>query len=138
MQLQTPEKTTIEVDTLEEIKRKKEEAERLTKEYEKMLTADDYRLLLKLLQEQKERGKKENAKPKLVRIEEENIEKQADKKLQEEKLKEIRRQKAILEKQKEEALRLERLRIEELKRQELEREKNNFTELEMLYRGISR
>lgn len=138
LQLQTPEKTTIEVDTLEEIKRKKEEAERLTKEYEKMLTADDYRLLLKLLQEQKERGKKENAKPKLVRIEEENIEKQADKKLQEEKLKEIRRQKAILEKQKEEALRLERLRIEELKRQELEREKNNFTELEMLYRGISR
>ncbi len=138
LQLQTPEKTTIEVDTLEEIKRKKEETERLTKEYEKMLTADDYRLLLKLLQEQKERGKKENAKPKLVRIEEENIEKQADKKLQEEKLKEIRRQKAILEKQKEEALRLERLRIEELKRQELEREKNNFTELEMLYRGISR
>lgn len=149
LQLQTPEKTTIEVDTLEEIKRKKEETERLTKEYEKMLTADDYRLLLKLLQEQKERGikkqkeKQQQEEPKLIPIEEYRQEKQKEVKqiedsANEERLKEIRRQKEILERQKEEALRLERLRIEELKRQELEREQNNFTELEALYRGISR
>ena len=149
LQLQTPEKTTIEVDTLEEIKRKKEETERLTKEYEKMLTADDYRLLLKLLQEQKERGikkqkeKQQQEEPKLIPIEEYRQEKQKEVKqiedsANEERLKEIRRQKEILERQKEEALRLERLRIEELKRQELEREQNNFTELETLYRGISR
>lgn len=139
LQLQTPEKTTIEVDTIAELKKKKEEAERLTKEYEKMLTVDDYRLLLKLLQEQKERGKQEvKPQPKLVLIEEEKPEIQEKRDIQEERLKAIQRQKELLERQKAEALRLERLRIAELKRQELERERNNFTELETLYRGISR
>ena len=139
LQLQTPEKTTIEVDTIAELKKKKEEAERLTKEYEKMLTVDDYRLLLKLLQEQKERGKQEvKPQPKLVLIEEEKPEIQEKRDIQEERLRAIQRQKELLERQKAEALRLERLRIAELKRQELERERNNFTELETLYRGISR
>lgn len=143
LRLETSENTTIEVDPLEEIKKKKEETEKLTKEYEKMLTVEDYHLLLKLLQEQKERGIKkqqeqEQEQPILIPIEEYNKKDKQEEIDKQERLKEIRRQKEILEKQKEEALRLERLRIQELKRKELERQQNNFTELELLYRGIMR
>lgn len=141
LRLETSENTTIKVDPLEEIKKKKEETEKLTKEYEKMLTVEDYHLLLKLLQEQKERGIKkqqEQEQPVLIPIEEYNKKDKQEEIDKQERLKEIRRQKEILEKQKEEALRLERLRIQELKRKELERQQNNFTELELLYRGIMR
>lgn len=143
LRLETSENTTIKVDPLEEIKKKKEETEKLTKEYEKMLTVEDYHLLLKLLQEQKERGIKkqqeqEQEQPILIPIEEYNKKDKQEEIDKQERLKEIRRQKEILEKQKEEALRLERLRIQELKRKELERQQNNFTELELLYRGIMR
>ena len=104
-----------------------------------MLTVEDYHLLLKLLQEQKERGiKKQQEQPILIPIEEYNKKAKQEEIDKQERLKEIRRQKEILEKQKEEALRLERLRIQELKRKELERQQNNFTELELLYRGIMR
>ena len=141
LRLETSENTTIKVDPLEEIKKKKEETEKLTKEFEKMLTVEDYHLLLKLLQEQKERGIKkqqEQEQPVLIPIEEYNRKAKQEEIDKQERLKEIRRQKEILEKQKEEALRLERLRIQELKRKELERRQNNFTELELLYRGIMR
>lgn len=141
LRLETSENTTIKVDPLEEIKKKKEETEKLTKEFEKMLTVEDYHLLLKLLQEQKERGIKkqqEQEQPVLIPIEEYNKKAKKEEIDKQERLKEIRRQKEILEKQKEEALRLERLRIQELKRKELERQQNNFTELELLYRGIMR
>lgn len=141
LRLETSENTTIKVDPLEEIKKKKEETEKLTKEFEKMLTVEDYHLLLKLLQEQKERGIKkqqEQEQPVLIPIEEYNKKAKQEEIDKQERLKEIRRQKEILEKQKEEALRLERLRIQELKRKELERQQNNFTELELLYRGIMR
>ena len=106
-----------------------------------MLTVEDYHLLLKLLQEQKERGiKKQQEQNQPVLIPTEEYEKELKQKEidKQERLKEIRKQKEILEKQKEEALRLERLRIQELKRKELERQQNNFTELELLYRGIMR
>lgn len=141
LRLETSENTTIKVDPLEEIKKKKEETEKLTKEFEKMLTVEDYHLLLKLLQEQKERGiKKQQEQNQPVLIPTEEYEKELKQKEidKQERLKEIRKQKEILEKQKEEALRLERLRIQELKRKELERQQNNFTELELLYRGIMR
>ena len=141
LRLETSENTTIKVDPLEEIKKKKEETEKLTKEFEKMLTVEDYHLLLKLLQEQKERGIKkqqEQEQPVLIPIEEYNKKAKQEEIDKQERLKEIRKQKEILEKQKEEALRLERLRIQELKRKELERLQNNFTELELLYRGIMR
>ena len=141
LRLETSENTTIKVDPLEEIKKKKEETEKLTKEFEKMLTVEDYHLLLKLLQEQKERGIKkqqEQEQPVLIPIEEYNKKAKKEEIDKQERLKEIRKQKEILEKQKEEALRLERLRIQELKRKELERQQNNFTELELLYRGIMR
>lgn len=141
LRLETSENTTIKVDPLEEIKKKKEETEKLTKEFEKMLTVEDYHLLLKLLQEQKERGIKkqqEQEQPVLIPIEEYNKKAKQEEIDKQERLKEIRKQKEILEKQKEEALRLERLRIQELKRKELERQQNNFTELELLYRGIMR
>ncbi len=102
---------------------------KITQEFEKLLTVDDYKLLLKILKEQKEKEQQE----KLMKEEREKREKEQQEWLQ---FEQERKEAMRIEKERKEAFRLEQLRIEELQKRELEQEKEKFTELEMLYRGI--
>ena len=88
---------------------KKKELKDNTEEFEKMFTVEDYRLLRKLLKEEKEKN--------------EIVEKN---KLEE------KREKLLKERDR----KLEREKIAEMKLQEKLREEEKFTELEMLYRSI--
>ena len=130
----------------------------LTKQFEDILTVEDYKLLLKMLkeqknkeQEQKQEKEKEAKKINIInynqirvekpqrneltqkRIIEAAIAKREQLKIEESKRKE-QEQKVLLAS---EITKQEQLKIEELKRKELEREQEKFTELEMLYRSMS-
>ena len=106
-----------------------QENKKLTQEFEKLLTVDDYKLLLKILKEQKEQEQRE----KQLNEEREIREKEKQEWLQ---FEQERKEAIRIEKERKEAFRLEQLRIEELQKKELEQEQEKFTELEMLYRGI--
>jgi len=82
-----------------------------TEELEKMLTVEDYRLLIKILKEEKEKEKKENKEKEIIESEKQQLLRQ--KRIQEEKEK-----------------------IAEMKLQEKIREEEKYTELEMLYRSM--
>lgn len=90
---------------------KKETVKEDTSEFEKLLTVEDYRLLRKLLKEEKEKEKREDI------IKEE---------LESEKKALLRQKEKLQEKEK----------IAEMKLEEKIREEEKFTELEMLYRSI--
>lgn len=101
--------------------------EQLRKEFESMLTIDDYRLLLKLLKEQREKEQ--------LQIQQEYEEqRRIEQELKERELEKERQRKE--REYQEQLLRQEQLRIEAIKQQELEKEEEKFTELEMLYRSI--
>jgi len=143
---------TLPLETVEvkhETKKATTAEEVLTKEFDKMFTLDDYKLLLKMLTEQKEKerlaseSKVEVATTSVLHEEELRLEREKQEALRQEQLRlEAEKQEALrkealrLEKEKQEALKLEQLRIEQLKAQELEREQEKLTELEMLYRSI--
>ena len=82
-----------------------------TKEFENMFTVEDYRLLRKILKEEKAKEKNEELEKKILVEEKKQMEREK------EKLK-------------------EKERIAEMKLQEKIREEEKFTELEMLYRSI--
>ncbi len=125
------------------------EQDELTKNIEKMFTLDDYKLLLKMLKEQREKERLAS-KSKIEEVSEKTLQEQAlrlEKEKQEalrqeqlrleaEKEEALRKEALRLEKEKQEALKLEQLRLERLKEQELVREQEKLTELEMLYRSI--
>ena len=106
-----------------------QENKKLTQKFENLLTVDDYKLLLKILKEQKEKEQRER----LLNEERERREKEKQEWLQ---FEQERKEAIRIEKERKEAFRLEQLRIEELQKKELEQEQEKFTELEMLYRGI--
>lgn len=106
-----------------------QENKKITQEFENLLTVDDYKLLLKILKEQKEKDQRE----KQLNEERERREKEKQEWLQ---FEQERKEAIRIEKERKEAFRLEQLRIEELQKKELEQEQEKFTELEMLYRGI--
>ena len=82
-----------------------------TEDLEKMLTVEDYRLLLKILKEEKEKEQIENKEKELIELEKQQLLRQRE-------------------------MQLEKERIAEMKLQEKLREEEKFTELEMLYRSI--
>ncbi len=90
---------------------KKKELKDNTEEFEKMFTVEDYRLLRKLLKEEKEKEKNEIVEKNKLEEKREKLLKERDRKL-------------------------EREKIAEMKLQEKLREEEKFTELEMLYRSI--
>lgn len=109
--MEIPQQTTIEVKPIEQ-------NQKLINEFEKMFTLDDYKLLSKMLKEQREKEKQQEIINRSLWAEEE------------------KREIIRLEEERKESLRREQLRIEEMKRQEELREQDKFTELEMLYRSI--
>ena len=136
-QLQVPTPTTIEVSGQDKI----DKNEKLTKEFEKLLTIDDYRLLLKLLKEEKEKEQIENLKKQEQinrTIEEEKAQLLKQRQIQQERERKERErlERMRLEQEKLEQERLEKIRLAELKRKELEKEQEKYTELELLYRSI--
>ena len=82
-----------------------------TSEFEKLLTVEDYRLLRKLLKEEKEKEKHENIIKEELEAEKKSLLRQKEKQQ-------------------------EREKIAEMKLQEKLREEEKFTELEMLYRSM--
>ena len=104
-----------------------EREKQLTSEYEKYLTLDDYRLLLRMLKEQKE---KETNKTKEIVEEEKKF------LLQQKQIQKAKEEQMEFLKKQQEQSRLEQIRIKEMKEQEELREQQKFTELELLYRGI--
>lgn len=125
-----------------------QKAKEVTKEFDKMFTLDDYKLLLRMLTEQREKEKlsaknvelasEKALKEQALRLEKEKQEalRKEELRLEKERQEALRQEELRLEKEKAEALRLEKLRLERLKEQELEREQEKLTELEMLYRSI--
>lgn len=125
------------------------EQDELVKNIEKMFTLDDYKLLLKMLTEQREKEKlatktkieevsEKALQEQALRLEQEKQEalRQEQLRLEAEKEEALRKEALRLEREKQEALKLEQLRLEKEKQQELEREQEKLTELEMLYRSI--
>ena len=125
------------------------EQDELVKNIEKMFTLDDYKLLLKMLTEQREKERlatktkieevsEKALQEQALRLEQEKQEalRQEQLRLEAEKEEALRKEALRLEREKQEALKLEQLRLEKEKQQELEREQEKLTELEMLYRSI--
>ena len=108
------------------------ENEELTRSFENMLTLEDYKLLLKMLQEQKEKDKQKEE----IEQEKKSLLRQKEIMIQNEEREKERQEIIRLENERREALRLEKLRLEQERKLEEEREQEKFTELEMLYRSI--
>ena len=98
-----------------------------TKELEELFTLEDYRQLLKILKQEKE--KKSSKEKEALKEETESL-------IRQKKMMIEREQKEKEERKRQERIQLEQLRIEAIKKEEEIREKEKFTELEMLYRGI--